>query len=169
MVPGAPPVGGRIAAGHSDDSLAGGCRQKRIIIRPETAEFPCDRQILLIGLAETDAGIKTDEALFNAVRDTFRHPPAEKTRQLVDHIGIRVQLKIMHDDTAAPVKRGVFPHERIAEPGYVVDDMNAAFQCLQCHLGVLKAYYEKKGLLRVVDGQDSVEETTYRTFCALDE
>ena len=33
----------------------------------------------------------------------------------------------------------------------------------------LKAYYEKKGLLRVVDGQDTVADTTYRTFCALED
>ena len=33
----------------------------------------------------------------------------------------------------------------------------------------LKAYYQKKGLLRVVDGQDTVADTTYRTFCALED
>ena len=33
----------------------------------------------------------------------------------------------------------------------------------------LKAYDEKKGLLRVVDGQDTVADTTYRTFCALED
>ena len=33
----------------------------------------------------------------------------------------------------------------------------------------LKEYYQKKGLLRVVEGQDTVEQTTYLTFCALED
>ena len=33
----------------------------------------------------------------------------------------------------------------------------------------LEAYYKKKGLLRVVEGQDTVADTTYRTFCALED
>lgn len=33
----------------------------------------------------------------------------------------------------------------------------------------LKEYYKKTGKLRVVEGQDSVEQTTYLTFCALED